>query len=62
MDAALRIGAARGFDLAALSELPPAAEAGLVEALRDTEGEPVCASRTPGEKFLRSVESSLKSR
>jgi hypothetical protein len=33
MDAALRIGAARGSDLAALSELLPAAEAGLVEAL-----------------------------
>ena len=33
MDAALRIGAARGFDLAALSELLPAAEAGLVEGL-----------------------------
>jgi hypothetical protein len=32
MDAALRIGAARGSDLAALSELLPAAEAGLVEA------------------------------
>jgi hypothetical protein len=33
MDAALRIGAARGFDLAVLSELVPAAEAGMVEAL-----------------------------
>jgi hypothetical protein len=33
MDAALRIGAARGSDLAVLSELLPAAEAGLVEAL-----------------------------
>jgi hypothetical protein len=33
MDAALRIGAARGLELAALSELLPAAEAGLVEAL-----------------------------
>ena len=32
MDAALRIGAARGADLAALSELLSAAEAGLVEA------------------------------
>jgi hypothetical protein len=31
--AALRIGAARGADLAALSELLPTAEAGLVEAL-----------------------------
>jgi hypothetical protein len=34
MDAALKIGAARGHDLAALSELLPAAEVGLVEALR----------------------------
>ena len=33
MDAALRIGAARGSDLPVLSELLPAAEAGLVEAL-----------------------------
>jgi hypothetical protein len=33
MDAALKIGAARGHDLAVLSELLPAAEAGLVEAL-----------------------------
>jgi hypothetical protein len=31
--AALKIGAARGYDLTALSELLPAAEAGLVEAL-----------------------------
>ena len=33
MDAALKIGAARGSDLAVLSELLPAAEAGLVEAV-----------------------------
>jgi hypothetical protein len=33
MDAALKIGAARRSDLAVLSELLPAAEAGLVEAL-----------------------------
>jgi hypothetical protein len=33
MNAALRLGAARGCDLAALSELLPAAEVGLVEAL-----------------------------
>jgi hypothetical protein len=33
MDAALKIGAARGTDLAVLSELLPAAEAGLVEGL-----------------------------
>ena len=32
MDAALRIAAARGCDLTVLSELLPAAEAGLVEA------------------------------
>jgi hypothetical protein len=34
IDAALRIGTARGSDLAVLSELLPAAEAGLIEALR----------------------------
>ncbi len=34
MDAALRIAAARGHDLAVLSELLPAAETGLVEVLR----------------------------
>jgi hypothetical protein len=34
MYAALRIAAVRGCDLVALSELLPAAEAGLVEALR----------------------------
>jgi hypothetical protein len=39
MDAA-GIAAARGFDLAVLSELLPAAEAGLIEAL--------CAHRGPG--------------
>jgi hypothetical protein len=33
MDAALRIGAARGCEVAVLSELLPAAEAGFVEAL-----------------------------
>jgi hypothetical protein len=33
INAALRIGAAGGDDLAGLSELLPAAEAGLVEAL-----------------------------
>jgi hypothetical protein len=33
MDAALKIGAARGYDLEVLSQLLPAAEAGLVEAL-----------------------------
>jgi hypothetical protein len=33
MDAALKIGTARGYDLGVLSELLPATEAGLVEAL-----------------------------
>jgi hypothetical protein len=33
MSPALRLSAARGYDLAVLSELLPAAEAGLVEAL-----------------------------
>jgi hypothetical protein len=33
MNAALKIGAARGYDLEVLSELLPAAEAGLVETL-----------------------------
>ena len=33
MHAALKIGATRRYDLAVLSELLPAAEAGLVEAL-----------------------------
>jgi hypothetical protein len=34
MDAALTLAAARGYDLVVLSGLLPAAEAGLVEALR----------------------------
>jgi hypothetical protein len=34
MDAAVTLAAARGYDLAVLSELLPAAEAGMVEALR----------------------------
>jgi hypothetical protein len=38
MDAALRIGAARGCDLAVLSELLPAVEAGLIEAIYAGEG------------------------
>jgi hypothetical protein len=38
MSAALKIGAARGCDLMVLSELLPATEAGLVEALRAGEG------------------------
>jgi hypothetical protein len=40
MDAALRIAAARGCDLAVFSELLPAAEAGLIEAIRAGEGWP----------------------
>jgi hypothetical protein len=34
MNAALSLATARGYDLAVLSELLPAAEAGLIEALR----------------------------
>ena len=37
MDAALKIGTARGYDLAVLSELLPAAEAGLIEGLHVSE-------------------------
>jgi hypothetical protein len=44
MDAALKIGAARGSDLAVPSELLPAAEVGLVEAL--------CADPGPGSSHL----------
>jgi hypothetical protein len=40
MNAALRLGAARGYDLAVLSELLPAAEAGFVEALRSDADRP----------------------
>jgi hypothetical protein len=40
MSAALKIGVARGHDLTVLSELLPAAEAGLVEALCTDEGLP----------------------
>jgi hypothetical protein len=40
MSTALTLGAARGYDLAVLSELLPAAEAGLVEALHAERGEP----------------------
>jgi hypothetical protein len=50
MYAALRLGAARGYELAVLSELLPAAEAGLVEALWDTGGGPASASSTGGER------------
>jgi hypothetical protein len=38
MDAALRLAAARGYDPTVLSELLPAAEAGLVEALSAAQG------------------------
>jgi hypothetical protein len=34
MQAALQLASARDYDLAVLSELVPAAEAGLIEALR----------------------------
>jgi hypothetical protein len=40
MDAALRLGAARRYDLAVLSELLPAVEAGLVAALCAETGRP----------------------
>ena len=40
MSTALKLGAARGCDLAVLSELLPAAESGLVEALCAGEGDP----------------------
>jgi hypothetical protein len=40
MDTALKIGAARGCDLEVLSELLPAAEAGLIEALCAEKGRP----------------------
>jgi hypothetical protein len=46
MDAALKIGAARGCDLAVLSELIPAAEAGLVAALCAAAGSPISDHRT----------------
>jgi hypothetical protein len=38
MSTALTLGAARGHDVTALSELVPAAEAGLVEALSTDQG------------------------
>jgi hypothetical protein len=38
MSTALTLGAARGHDVAVLSELVPAAEAGLVEALSTDQG------------------------
>jgi hypothetical protein len=41
MHAALQLAARRGHNLAALSELLPAAEAGLVEGMRAGEGQPV---------------------
>ena len=40
INAALKIGAASGYDYAVLSELLPAAEAGLVEALCAGAGRP----------------------
>ena len=41
MDPALRIAAARGGDVVVLSELLPAAEAGLAEALRVDADRPI---------------------
>jgi hypothetical protein len=38
MSTALTLGAARGHDVAVLSELVPAAEAGLIEALSTDQG------------------------
>jgi hypothetical protein len=40
MNAALKIGGARGWNLEVLSELLPAAEAGLVEARSAEKGRP----------------------
>jgi hypothetical protein len=40
LDSALKIGTARSCDLAVLSELLPAAEAGLIEALCAGGGDP----------------------
>jgi hypothetical protein len=50
MDAALKIGAARGSDLAVLSELLPAAEAGLLDALWNTGGVALPQRRGSGAK------------
>jgi hypothetical protein len=41
MQAALQLPSARDYDLAVLSELVPAAEAGLIEAIRAGEGGPI---------------------
>ena len=40
MQTALQLAAARDYDLAVLSELLPAAEAGLIEVIRAGEGRP----------------------
>jgi hypothetical protein len=48
MDAALQIGAARGYDLAALTQLLPVAEAGLIEASR-ANGDRTAAPTCPAE-------------
>jgi hypothetical protein len=47
LDAALKIGAARCYNLAVVSELLPAAEAGLVEALRVDADRPIEALIAP---------------
>jgi hypothetical protein len=46
MDAALKVGAARGCDIAVLAELLPTAEAGLVEALSTDRGPRDCPEQT----------------
>ena len=53
-------GAARGHDIAVLSELLPAAEAGVLEALWDTGGGPASAVEDLGRKKHGSMERSLK--
>jgi hypothetical protein len=59
MDAALKLGAARGHDIAVLSELLPAAEAGVLEALWDT-GWTCFSVEDLGRKKHGSMERSLK--
>jgi hypothetical protein len=54
MDAGLKIGAARGYDLAVLSVLLPASEAGLVEALQAAAAADQEQSDSPGNCLARS--------
>jgi hypothetical protein len=51
MGVALKIGAARGSDLAVLSELLPGAEAGLVEALSIDRGRDDCPWLAPATRM-----------